>query len=308
MKRWCWLPVFAAVVLVGPAMCGQAAADLDKSFASLKEAEANKDAAQVKKLAVETMGLAKQAEAAAAPADEEQTEASKQQVDYARSIELHCEYALFATGMQSPPAVMVDLVSTLEGLNPKSRYLDDAYGPYLVALTRTGASARVPEVAVKALANFPDNEDLLVVMANHSLSANQTDRALTYASRLVTVVGRHPRPEGVPAAAWDRKCSEAMARGNWIVGVISGEKGKYVDADKHLRAALPAIKDDPAMHGPALFYLGVANYQLGKMTLNKSRVLEGANFSQQAAAIPGPLAQQAWKNAQIMKTEAGKMR
>jgi hypothetical protein len=305
MKRWCWLPVFAAVVLVGPAMCGQAAGDLDKSYASLKQAEANKDAAQVKKLAVETMALAKQSEAAAG---EETGSASKQQVEYARSIELHCEYAVFVAAMQSPPAVMVDLVSTLQGMNPKSRYLDEAYGPYLVALTKTGASAKVPEVASKGLANFPDNEDLLLVMANQSLTANQTDRALTYASRLVAVLGRHPRPEGMPAAEWDRKCSEALARGNWIVGVISGAKEKYVDADKHLRAALPMIKDDPAMNGPALFYLGVANYQLGKMTLNKARVLEGANFSQQAAAVPGPLAQQAWRNAQIMKTEAGKMR
>ena len=75
-----------------------------------------------------------------------------------------------------------------------------------------------------------------------------------------------------------------------------------------LRAALPMIKDNPGMNGAALFYLGVANFELGKMTLNKARVLEAAKFSEQAAAIPGPLAQQAWKNAQIIKTEAGKMR
>jgi hypothetical protein len=36
--------------------------------------------------------------------------------------------------------------------------------------------------------------------------------------------------------------------------------------------------------------------------------LEAVKFSQQAAAVQGPLAQQAWHNAQAMKDEAGRMR
>ena len=43
-----------------------------------------------------------------------------------------------------------------------------------------------------------------------------------------------------------------------------------MDADKHLRAALPMIKDNPAMNGAALFYLGVANFELGKMYVGQS--------------------------------------
>jgi len=62
------------------------------------------------------------------------------------------------------------------------------------------------------------------------------------------------------------------------------------------------------MMAAALFYLGVANYQLGSATRNKARVLEAAKFSDQAAAIKGPYSDQAWRNAQIMRTEAGKMR
>jgi hypothetical protein len=44
------------------------------------------------------------------------------------------------------------------------------------------------------------------------------------------------------------------------------------------------------------------------MTMKKAQVLEAVKFSQQAAAIKGPLAQQAWHNAQVMKDEAGRMR
>ncbi len=59
---------------------------------------------------------------------------------------------------------------------------------------------------------------------------------------------------------------------------------------------------------PALFHLGLANYQLGRMTMRKARILEAAGFSEKAAALGGPLAQQAWHNALVMKDEAGRMR
>jgi len=58
----------------------------------------------------------------------------------------------------------------------------------------------------------------------------------------------------------------------------------------------------------ALFYLGLANYNLGKMTMNKAKVLEGAKFSDQCAAITGQYAEQAYKNSMVMKSEAGRMR
>ncbi len=92
------------------------------------------------------------------------------------------------------------------------------------------------------------------------------------------------------------------------MGVIAAEKGKYIEADKSLRAALPNLKDNPAMNGTALFYLGLADYQLGKMTLDKAKMLDAAKYSQASAAIPGPYAQRAWTNAQLIKDEAAKMR
>jgi hypothetical protein len=82
----------------------------------------------------------------------------------------------------------------------------------------------------------------------------------------------------------------------------------YVVADKNLRAALPLIQGQPAMQGPALFYLGMSNYQLGKMTLNKAKMLEAQKFSEQSMAIPGPYQDQARHNSLVIKDEAAKMR
>jgi len=44
------------------------------------------------------------------------------------------------------------------------------------------------------------------------------------------------------------------------------------------------------------------------MTANKARVLEGAKFSDQSAQIAGPMQDQAWRNAALIKKEAATMR
>jgi hypothetical protein len=225
-----------------------------------------------------------------------------------RGIELYTEYALFATAIQGPAAATVDLIAALAEQNPKSKYLENAYGAYFLALSQTGASSRIPAIAEKALASFPRNEDLLLVLADNAMDRKQRDRALGYAQRLVAALNGHPKPEEMTAAAWERRRNGALGRGHWIAGMMHSEKAQYMAADQDLRAALPLIKGNDAMTAAALFHLGLANYPLGKMTLKKAQVLEAVKFSEQAAAFQGPFAQQAWHNAQVMKTEAGRMR
>jgi hypothetical protein len=99
-----------------------------------------------------------------------------------------------------------------------------------------------------------------------------------------------------------------LGHGYWIAGVIYGEKNQYTAADKNLRAALPFIQGNAAMLAPAFFYLGMANYQLGQMTVNRALVLEGAKFSEQSAAIASDYTDQARHNALVMKAQAAKMR
>jgi hypothetical protein len=155
---------------------------------------------------------------------------------------------------------------------------------------------------------YLNEPDVLLVEAELARTRRQYDRALAYANRLVAALNSQSKPESVSQADWDRRRTAALGRGYWIAGVVSGEKNQYAAADKNLRAALPLIKGNDAMMGPALFFLGVANYQLGKMTLSKSRVLEASRFSDDSAKIEGPYQQQAWKNAAAMRAEAATMR
>ena len=295
-----------AVLLAGPVV--GAADTLEDKFQALKDAVAKKDVPQVKKLALEVFPLAYTATCEPAPEEESGKEAWASRVAYGKSAQGYAEYALVATALASPAPVLVDFIQTLEQQNAKSQYLDMAYGPYLIALGQTGASAKVYGVADKAIANFPENEDLLLYLADAAVTRKQPDRALNFANRLVAVLSKHSKPEALSAAQWERKRNAGLAHGYWISGVIYAERGVYASADKNLRAALPLIQGDQGRLAPALFHLGMVNYQLGKMTLNKAQVLEGAKFSEQCALISSPYTEQARHNALVIKYEAAKMR
>ena len=287
-----------------------AAEDLDSSYQSLQEAVAKKDAELVKKLAAQTVVIARQAACETAPAgnDADEQAAWKKRVAYGKEVESYTEYALYSIAVQSAPAVMIDLMSTLEAQNPKSKYLDEGYGAYLVELAKNGSEAKVLPLAEKAIANFPQNPDLLLVLMENAMTHKQTDRALSFGNRLVAAAGKRAKPEGEAAADWERSRNTWLGHGYWTVGSISAEKGLYAAADKSLRAALPLVKGDDYRTGVALFYLGVANYQVGKATLDKKKVLEAAQFSDEAAKFNTPVQHQAWVNAQLMRTDASKMR
>jgi hypothetical protein len=299
----CWL---AVLLLAGPVSA--ISDELGDSFQKLKEAEANKDAALVKKFAVETRALARREAAAPAPESPTDKEFRAKRLTYLRDVEAYTEYSLYAIAVQSAPAATVDLLATLEEQNSASKYLDEAYARYFFALNQTGGSAKVPSIAERALKNFPENEDLLLILADSAMNRKQTDRASNYAERLIAVMAKHGKPEGMSAADWERKRSAAIGRSRWIAGVAHSEKGQHFEADKDLRAALPLIKGNDNMTASALFYLGVANYQLGASMRDRTRILEAAKFSDQAATIKGPLSQHAWRNAQAMRAEAQKLR
>ena len=301
-------PVIGITILFLAGPAAAFAGDLNENYQSLQEAVAKKDPVLVKKLVQEICPQLDEELAAPAPEAQAEKEAWKTHQEWAKGVQTYTEYALFATALGTQPEVTVDLISALEQENPKSKYLDQAYAAYLYALNQTGAAAKIPAIAEKALPNFPENEDLLLVLTENAVSRKQSDRALTYANRLVAALSRHGAPEGMPAADWERKRSTGLARGYWLAGVISGEKSLYAAADRNLRAALPMVQGNASLTGPALFYLGVANYNIGKMTNNKAKVLEGAKFSDQAALIAGPYQDQAWRNAALIKREAASMR
>ena len=146
------LPALAIAIalLAGPALY---AGDLNETYEELQQAVAKKDPALVKRLVLEIHPLIKEDLAAPAPQGEEEKTTWGSHQDYVKGIAIYADYALYATALVSPPEVTADLIATLEQTSPKSKYLDQAYGTYMAALTKTGGGAKIPAMAEKALAN-----------------------------------------------------------------------------------------------------------------------------------------------------------
>jgi hypothetical protein len=290
------LLTLSLAAILGGCLLPAAPFDIEASLTELKGAVEKKDPATVKKLAADVSAQAREAAAETAPADESEKEVWKSRVARAKDIDLYSEYALYATAVQGEPAVMVDLLATLEQQNPKSKYLEDAYGPYFVALTKSGSATKINGVAEKALANWPGNPDILLVSADSAYQAKKYDRAATLGSRLIVAAGKKSKPG-------------LLGHAHFITGMSYYLENNFHNADRTLRAGLPYFKGgDEATLATALYGLCVSNYQLGRQSLSKAMMLQGADFCDQAAKLKSPVAQQAWTNAHMIRSEAERKR
>ena len=106
----------------------------------------------------------------------------------------------------------------------------------------------------------------------------------------------------ISEAEWEKTKAAGLATGYYVSGAIYGGKSDWIDCDRQLKAALPLVHDNTRM-GVVYFYLGLANYQLGKMTMDRTKMQAGLKYSQQSAAIAGPMKDQAYHNVLAIQNE-----
>ena len=142
-----------------------------------------------------------------------------------------------------------------------------------------------------------------MILAENLMAKNRADQAYTYAARLVTVMRSKAKPEGYSDEDWNRRKSTLLSRGYYTAGVTGCMRQIWKECDTNLRTALPMLSGQTAMTGPAYFYLGVANYQLSKITSDRTKLQEALKFTQQSAAISGPMQGQAQQYVTVMQNE-----
>ena len=277
---------------------------LDDTYQKLKDAQAAKDPDAVKKWAVETGKLAK-AEVTGPKLDGFSDEDWPKRVEYAKGVGATSEYALSTAASQPglAPEKVVELMDALLALNPKSTYIGAGTAAYMAALGKMGGAEKQIEGATKILSGSPNEEEALMVISENLMSKNKPDQAYTYAERLVTVMKSKAKPEGYSDEDWSKRKSLLLSRGYYTAGVTGCMRQVWKDCDTNLRAALPMIGGQTGMTGPAYFYLGVANYQLAKITTDRTKLQQALKFEQQSAAIPGPMQPQAQQYVGVMQNE-----
>ena len=268
--------------------------DLDATYNNLKAAEGKKDWDLVVKWAIETSRIARQPEENSALADR------------AKQMDLYCEYSLYASALQSGNSQKtIALVETLEQINPRSQYLPKVYRSYFNAMRQNGQAEKAGVKAEKMAESNAASPEVLLVAADFELQKKtQPEKVFEYASRLLETLNTQPKPDGVTDAVWAKKKQSMLALGNWMQGVVYSAQGKWLEADKSLRAAVPDTQDQQ-VRASGLFYLGEADYRIAKMGRDKAWMQEALKFSEQSAAIESPLQTQAQLNVRKIRGELG---
>lgn len=277
--------------------------DLEDSYAKLKDTVAKKDADAVKADAAATRKLGQELVDAPQPKDAAEVDNWKQRVEYGKEVVAYTEYALAYVATTVEGAKTIELVDTLLAENPKSKYLDLCTSAYLAALGKNGGANKQMEGMAKIAAGRPDDEVALAALSE-GLMSKSPDRALGYANKLISAMRSKAKPEGVSEADWEKAKTAGLATGYYVAGVINGAKTAWIDCDRDLKAALPLTHDNFKL-GIVYFYLGLSNYQLGHMTMDRTKMQAGLKYSQQSAAIAGPMKDQAYHNVLAIQNELG---
>jgi tetratricopeptide (TPR) repeat protein len=294
---------FAKAMSAGEKLLAIDPEDLETAYQNLKAAEGLKDSEAVIRWAGAASEIAVKTANSPKPSDDD-VEEWKQRADYAKQVNIYTEYALFGMALQPGNAHTAQLFEALEKRNPSSEYLPKMYSLYLVALSKADP-AKVTPAAERLYTRDQTSEDLLIVLADASLSAKQNDKALEYSNKLVQVLQNKPKPEGMSDADWQTRKDAILGRAHWTAGIVYSGQNKFAQADQSLRSALPLIKGNDQLMASALFHLGLSNYRLGQGSKNKSQINDALRFSQQAAGIKGPFQAQASKNVKVIQSEFG---
>jgi tetratricopeptide (TPR) repeat protein len=272
---------FIVLALTVPLLAQEEPADLDSSYESLKAAVEKKDAAGVKKYSTQASEIARKVIAGG----------DKDRIEHAKEIQKYADYALSATALTSTDSkTVMDLVETLEQQDPKSEYLTQVLSKYSAAARQAGHPEKAVAMAEKVAKSDPSNTEALLVVAEANL-AKRPAVASDYASRAVAILSKKKGDEA------------SLGRANYDAGLAFGAQEKWPQTNQSLQAALPTLKGNQQAMGYALFYLGMANYRLGTITLNKAQMKQALNYFEQCAAIPGPMQAQASQNVSAIRQQ-----
>lgn len=275
---------------------------MDVSYYALKAAVAKNDVAETEKWSARTSEAAqKLANPATPPADDD----AKHQQEYAKEVNEYSQYALYVVALKAQPKEVVALVDEMEKQDPKSQYLSLVSGSYFTALEKTGEGAKACPAADRMSAGSSKNVEAMLFAADCSMRAQKGAGMIAYGEKALGALGSRTKEAGMSDAEWATKKEEMEGSAHWYVGVGYSLEGKYGPANKTLRTALPMLKSNEQLRGMALFYLGLANYSLGKAIGDRGQMRQGMQFFQQSAAINNPLQGQASKNAKLVQGELG---
>jgi len=272
--------------------------DLETALATLKAAEAKKDPDLVKRWSDITGPVAQKVMASPQPKDEDEVEEWKKRVDFAKQVNTYSEYSLYAMALQTTdPRKKIALIEDLQQRDPQSQYVGQMKPVLFQAYRQAGDNPKAVAVAEKILASDPNNDEMLLVVADSYLQqGKEPDKVVAYSTKMIDVMNTKAKPEGASDADWENRKKTITGLGHFMIGKLNFNDKKYGPADKELRAALPLVEGNSDLKAETLFLLGFSNYKM-------ENIMEALKFNQQCAAIKSRFQAQAAKNVTVIKSQ-----
>jgi len=289
---------FDKIIATGEKLLAIDPDDPESALQNLKAAENLKDLPAIRKWSAAASANARKMASEPQPAAAADIDTWKNEVSYAKQVDVYSEYALFRVAVESrDPKTTIEFAEDLEHRNPNSQYIAQTEGALFTAYRQAGANDKAVALAEKVLATDQSNEDMMLVVADDYASKQKNpEKVHWYAARAAEIMEAKPAPQGVGEADWSAHQKAVIGIARYLNGKLYYSEKKWTDADRELRAALPLVEANAAVKAEVLFDLGFANFSLQKPQ-------EAANFYRACAAQPGPFQAQAAKNLQGVKSQ-----
>ena len=274
------------VIEVGQKMAALDPDDYECALQTLKAVETKKNPDLVKKWAAATAAAVHKY--MAAPGEKPEGGA-----EYAQQVETYADYAMFRAAVEAQDLKRrADLGEALLAQSPKGTYAGQVSAMLLAIYQQTGNHAKAVALAEKAIATDPDDEQMLVVVADsYARQKKDPQKAAAYAAKTLELLDKKARPETIPEADWAKRKTALAAAAHMVLGRLQFDQGKFAAADKEFRLALAG-----GARAELLFFLGMANYKMEKPQ-------EAVNYFRQCNAMESPFKNDAGKNVVAIRTE-----
>ena len=278
--------------------------ELDAAHHALRASEAKKDPALIEKYAQLAWDLASKSAQSPKPVDEDEVAGWTKLIGFARDVMSYAEYVLYSQARESAdPQKKNELIQAIEQRNPQSKYIEMAKKDYFHAFQETETPEQTAALAEKTLADEPDNEDMLMTVAQYYFQhEKELPKVVSYAQRTIDVLGRKPQPEGVSEEDWAAKKTHYTGVANWMIGVIYAQDGRYSSSDRYLRPAVEQVHE-PKLLAAAYYYLGYDNYAIAVELHDRGRAQEALKYTKLCAEMSGPFQSPAQRNLQVLKSD-----
>ena len=275
---------------VGERLLDRYPQEIEIALKGLKIAEKKQDAALVRKWAETASRISDRVLAS--------PQAAKRRMELARSARIYMDYLAYCEILRiADPTRKVERVQEFLQRRKDSVYRSAAEDLYLETWRQSGDTRKTLEAAKKILEQNDSNVVALTVVAESYMKSESDPRKqVTCGTRILALLDRQPKPEGLTSAEWSKKRALLAARAHWIIGTAAMQQDRFGEADRSIRVALPYLRGDTRMTSAALFYLGWANYRLGKLS-------DAIRFNKECALVNGPYREHAEKNLRAIQAE-----